>query len=94
MEPSDPGGRAAGGWLPMRSFECLMTDDRSTVEQLTWMVVSDVERARQLASQELLQDEHLQAVVLRENGQEVFRATRSELLDAAPERRSFRQDSR
>jgi hypothetical protein len=81
----------------MRSFECLMTDDRYGVPQLTWLVVSDEARARELARRDLLQDRHHQAVELRENGRLVFSISRSELApEGAPpepggETRSFRR---
>jgi hypothetical protein len=88
----------------LRSFECLITDDRTSVPELRWLVVGDAERAKALARRGLLQDAHYQAVELRENGALLFRVTREELTPAlatAPaERRSFggfrlgRHDSR
>lgn len=81
----------------MRSFECLITDDRYSVPQLTWMVVSDVDRARELARRDLMQDQHHQAIELRENGRLVFSASRTDVAAEGkpPERngeaRSFRR---
>ncbi|HEY8570972.1 hypothetical protein [Phenylobacterium sp.] len=52
----------------MRSFECLITDDRFSVRQLTWIVVGSEERAHELAREELRRNKHCAAVELRENG--------------------------
>ncbi|HEY8571136.1 hypothetical protein [Phenylobacterium sp.] len=78
----------------MRTFECLVTDDRSATPLLTVMLVSDRDRACELASRELLQDVHHTGVELREDGQVIFRALREDLASpqsgpSAGEQRSF-----
>ena len=79
----------------MRTFECLVTDDRSATPLLTVLVVSDRDRACELASRELMTDAHHASVELREHGRVVFQARREDLIGLArpegapPERRSF-----
>lgn len=78
----------------MRAFEYSITDDRAAAPELRWLVVGDVERAKEFAWRDLRQEAHYQVAELRENGALVFRVTRADLppgLAAAPaERRTFR----
>jgi hypothetical protein len=78
----------------MRTFECLVSDDRWAAPLLTVMMVSDQARACELAARELLQDLHHTGVELREDGRVIYRAQRSDLAQPTPaptaEGRSFR----
>lgn len=69
----------------VRILECLMSDDRYSVRQLSWIVVSDLERACELALRELLSDAHHRAVEVREDGRLVLALDRNGLLvDGGP----------
>jgi hypothetical protein len=64
----------------VKTFECLTTDDRYSVAQLSWLFVSDLPRACELAKRDLLSDHHHVSVEVRENGRLVLALRRDAVL--------------
>lgn len=60
----------------MRTFTCLVTDDRYSVPQLSFLLVADEARARELARRELLRSEHHRAVELHDGARLVYNERR------------------
>jgi hypothetical protein len=60
----------------MRTFACFITDARYSVPTLDLLIVSDDERAKELALRRLMESSHHQAVEVVENGRRVYERRR------------------
>lgn len=72
---------SAGKAEPVLVFECLTLDDRSPEPEVSWLIVANPQRARELARRHLLADLHRLSASLRRNGRTICTVHRT---DAEP----------
>jgi hypothetical protein len=68
------------GDFSMRTFTCLIKDDRYSVPTLSLYVSSDLTRLRELAQRDLQQNPHHQHFEVHEGHQLLFRLSREQGL--------------
>jgi len=56
----------------MRTFSCLITDDRYAIPTLAFFLAADERRARELALSRLMDSQHHREVEVLENGRAIY----------------------
>jgi hypothetical protein len=67
----------------MDAFSFFIEDDRYTVPTLEFVLVADMARAKQMASERLIASPHHLSIAVHRHGRQIFRVARATKADGA-----------